>query len=150
MAERRAPLEYNRLWQMRAWLLAVFFFLYAPLVALIVFSFNDSKRTTVWRGFTFKYYEKLFGNDSLLLAFANSLTIAFVATIISLVIGALAAVLLWRYRFTGKTVVEGVVRGLLAAGHPANQIILWDEHIADLRRAGFVVFAGRPGWPRVP
>ena len=107
MAERRAPLEYNRLWQMRAWLFGVFFFLYAPLVALIAFSFNDSKRTTVWRGFTFKYYEKLFGNESLLTAFGNSLTIALVATLISLVIGALAAVLLWRYRFPGKVAVEG-------------------------------------------
>jgi spermidine/putrescine transport system permease protein len=107
MSKRRAPLEYNRLWQMRAWLFAVFFFLYAPLVALIVFSFNDSRRITVWRGFTLKYYEKLFSNDSLLLAFANSLTIAFVATLISLVIGALAAVLLWRYRFRGRTAVEG-------------------------------------------
>ena len=107
MAERRAPLEYNRLWQMRAWLFGVFFFLYAPLIALIAFSFNDSKRTTVWRGFTLKYYEKLFGNESLLTAFGNSLTIALVATLISLVIGALAAVLLWRYRFPGKIAVEG-------------------------------------------
>ncbi|HKA64293.1 MAG TPA: ABC transporter permease, partial [Methyloceanibacter sp.] len=107
MAERRAPLEYNRLWQMRAWLFGVFFFLYAPLIALIAFSFNDSKRITVWRGFTLKYYEKLFGNESLLTAFGNSLTIALVATLISLVIGALAAVLLWRYRFPGKVAVEG-------------------------------------------
>ena len=47
MAERRALLEYNRTWQMRLWLFAVFFFLYAPLVALIIFSFNDSKRNIV-------------------------------------------------------------------------------------------------------
>ena len=66
MAERRAPLEYNRMWQMRLWLFAVFFFLYAPLVALIAFSFNDSKRNTVWRGFTFKYYDKLFNDEDLL------------------------------------------------------------------------------------
>jgi len=95
------------MWQMRLWLFAVFFFLYAPLIALIAFSFNDSKRITVWRGFTFKYYEKLFNNQDLLIAFANSLTIALMATLISLVIGALAAVLLWRYRFMGKAVVEG-------------------------------------------
>jgi len=107
MAQRRAPLEYNRMWQMRLWLFAVFFFLYAPLVALVAFSFNDSKRNTVWRGFTFAYYEKLFNNQVLLIAFANSLTIALMATLISLVIGSLAAVLLWRYRFIGKTVVEG-------------------------------------------
>ena len=107
MAQKRAPLEYNCMWQMRLWLLAVFFFLYAPLVALIAFSFNDSKRNTVWRGFTLNYYQQLFNDQALLIAFANSLTIALMATLISLVIGALAAVLLWRYRFVGKVAVEG-------------------------------------------
>ena len=107
MALKRAPLEYNRMWQMRLWLFGVFFFLYAPLVCLIAFSFNDSKRNIVWRGFTLDYYRKLFSDQVLMIAFANSLTIAFFATIISLVIGALAAILLWRYRFIGKTVVEG-------------------------------------------
>ena len=107
MALRRAPLEYNRMWQMRLWLFGVFFFLYAPLVALIAFSFNDSKRNIVWRGFTLDYYRKLFNDQVLMVAFANSLTIAFLATIISLAIGALAAILLWRYRFVGKTAVEG-------------------------------------------
>ena len=38
MAQERAPLEYNRTWQMRLWLFGVFFFLYAPLVALVAFS----------------------------------------------------------------------------------------------------------------
>ena len=107
MAPRRAPLEYNRMWQMKIWLLAVFIFLYAPLVALVAFSFNNSKRNIVWQGFTLDYYRKLFRNEDLLIAFANSLTIAFFATIISLFIGALAGVLLWRYRFFGKTAVEG-------------------------------------------
>ena len=107
MALRRAPLEYNRMWQMRLWLFLVFFFLYAPLIALIAFSFNDSRRNIVWQGFTLDYYRKLFNNDSLMLAFANSLTIAFLATLISLVIGTLAAVLLWRYRFMGRAAVEG-------------------------------------------
>ncbi len=106
MSKKRAPLEYNRMWQMRLWLILVFFFLYAPLGALIAFSFNNSKRT-VWRGFTLDYYHKLFNDEALLIAFANSLTIAFIAMLISLVIGALAAVLLWRYRFIGKTAVEG-------------------------------------------
>jgi spermidine/putrescine transport system permease protein len=107
MALRRAPLEYNRMWQMRLWLFGVFFFLYAPLVALVAFSFNDSKRNTVWRGFTLNYYVKLFNDQDLLIAFANSLMIALIAMLIALVIGALAGILLWRYRFMGKAVVEG-------------------------------------------
>lgn len=109
MADRPAPLEYNRKWPMRLWLFGVFFFLYAPLLALMAFSFNDSKRTIVWRGFTLKYYEKLFGNDELMLAFANSLTIALITTVISVVLGALAAVMLWRFRFRFKGAIEGAL-----------------------------------------
>lgn len=104
-----APLDYTkRLW-MRCWMAAVIFFLYAPLVALVVFSFNDSKRNIVWRGFTFKYYEKLIGNASLMEALGNSLTIAFFCTIFSVILGALAAVMLWRFRFPFKAGVEGAM-----------------------------------------
>ena len=76
-----APLEYTkRLW-LRSWIGAVTIFLYAPLLVLFVFSFNDSKANVVWRGFTFKYYGKLFKNEGLMAALGNSLTIAFLATI---------------------------------------------------------------------
>lgn len=107
--DRPAPLEYNRRWSMRLWLAGVFIFLYAPLMALVAFSFNDSKRNIVWKGFTLKYYGQLFRNDDLMIAFANSLTIAFVATLLSLILGTLAAVLLWRFRFPGKAAVEGAM-----------------------------------------
>lgn len=104
-----APLEYTkRLW-MRSWIAAVTFFLYAPLLVLFVFSFNDSKANIVWRGFTFKYYGKVFKNESLMAALGNSLTIAFLATIFSLVLGALAAVMLWKFRFPLKAGVEGAM-----------------------------------------
>ncbi|WP_339710853.1 ABC transporter permease [uncultured Sphingosinicella sp.] len=104
-----APLEYTkRLW-MRAWVGVVLFFLYAPLITLVAFSFNDSKRNIVWRGFTLDYYEKALNNDSLMIAMGNSLTIAFLSTIVSVVLGALAAVMLWRFRFPGKTATEGAM-----------------------------------------
>ena len=103
-----APLDYARRWWMRLTLLGVFVFLYAPIVTLVAFSFNNSRRNIVWRGFTFKYYEKAWNNDSLFEAFTNSLTIAFVSTLISTVLGALVAVLLWRFRFPLKSVYEGV------------------------------------------
>jgi spermidine/putrescine transport system permease protein len=104
-----APLEYTRKLWMRSWVGLTMLFLYAPLVVLMIFSFNDSKRNVVWKGFTFKYYEKAFDNESLVEAMVNSLTIAFLATIISLVIGALAAVMLWRFRFPFKGLVEGTM-----------------------------------------
>lgn len=104
-----APLDYTRRLWMRAWVAATLFFLYAPLVVLIAFSFNDSKRNIVWRGFTFKYYGKVFENDALVAALGNSLTIAFLATLASIVLGTLAAVLLWRFRFPFKAGLEGAM-----------------------------------------
>lgn len=104
-----APLEYSRKLWMRLWVGSVMVFLYAPLVVLMIFSFNDSKRNVVWRGFTTKYYEKALGNDQLVEALINSLTIAALATLASLVLGTLAAVLLWRFRFPWKGAIDGTI-----------------------------------------
>lgn len=105
------PFDYARKTSMRLIFFGAFVFLYAPIIVLIIFSFNDSRRggNVVWRGFTTKYYEKAFGNESLMEAFANSLTIAVVSTIFAVLLGALTAVLLWRFRFPLKPVYEGVV-----------------------------------------
>jgi spermidine/putrescine transport system permease protein len=103
------PLEYLRRWPMQAWLAMVGIFLYAPLIALMAFSFNDSRRNIVWQGFTLKYYDKLFNDSALLEAFGNSLTIAAASTVISLVLGASAALVLWRFRFPGKTALDGAL-----------------------------------------
>ena len=111
MARRPAPgpLEYLRRWPLQLWLAGVGIFLYAPLVALMVFSFNDSRRNIVWQGFTLKYYEKALNNASLIEAFVNSLTIAAVSTFLSLILGALAALALWRFRFPGKAGFDGAL-----------------------------------------
>ncbi len=103
------PLEYLRRWPLQAWLVMVGIFLYAPLLTLMAFSFNDSKRNIVWKGFTFKYYEKVLQNDSLIAAFGNSLTIAAISTLISVILGAMAALVLWRFKFKGKTVLDGAM-----------------------------------------
>jgi spermidine/putrescine transport system permease protein len=104
-----APLEYTRTLWMRTWVGATLLFLYAPLIVLMIFSFNDSKRNVMWKGFTLKYYEKALNNSSLVEALVNSLTIALFATIISVVMGALAGVMLWRFRFPFKGAVEGIM-----------------------------------------
>ena len=101
------PLEYTRRTWMRLTLLATFVFLYAPIVTLVAFSFNDSRRNIVWRGFTLKYYEQALGNAELIEAFVNSLAIALISTAISTVLGALTALLLWRFRFPFKAAYEG-------------------------------------------
>ncbi len=132
---RATPLEYARRWPLQAWMFGVLTFLYVPLLALMIFSFNNSKRTVVWRGFTTKYYEKLFRNESLMLAFANSLTIAFFSMILSLVIGTLAAVLLWRFRFHGRALMEGSM---------ALPIVVPEICMG----VAMLVFFNRIGWPQ--
>jgi len=103
----QGPLDYGR----RLWLKAVFLFvfvaLYAPILTLIAFSFNDSRRNIVWQGFTLKYYAVAWNNASLVESFVNSLTIAVFCTIFATVIGTMAALLLWRFRFPGKSAYEG-------------------------------------------
>ena len=109
MTAAPGPLEYLRRWPLRLWLGGVALFLYLPLATLIVFSFNDSKRTILWKGFTFGWYAKLFADTDLLQAFGNSLTIAQISTLISTVLGACIAVVLWRFRFPAKAALEGAL-----------------------------------------
>ena len=108
MRDRRTlgPLEYGRKRWMQATMALSFLFLYAPIVILVIFSFNDSRRNIVWRGFTTKYYEKAWNNDGLIEAFTNSLTIAFFSTFASTALGAMVALMLWRFRFPAKAPFE--------------------------------------------
>ncbi|MBR3935681.1 MAG: ABC transporter permease, partial [Oscillospiraceae bacterium] len=70
----------------------IYAFLYLPIAVLIVFSFNDAKSRTVFTEFTFKWYEKLFTNDIILSAFANTLYVALVAGVCAVILGTLAAI----------------------------------------------------------
>jgi spermidine/putrescine transport system permease protein len=103
------PLDYGkRLW-LKILFVAIFIALYAPIATLIAFSFNTDKRGVVWRGFTWENYVKAWNNVALQEALLNSLTIAFIATIIATIIGAMAALFLWRFRFPFKPAYEGVM-----------------------------------------
>lgn len=87
-----------------------FIFLYAPIVWLVVFSFNDNRLVTVWGGFTTRWYGELFANEKLLSAALRSLQIAAAASTIALVLGTLCAVSLVRFRrFRGKSLLAATV-----------------------------------------
>jgi len=106
---RLGPLEYSRKRWMQAIMGLSFFFLYFPILSLIVFSFNDSKRNIVWQGFTLDYYVKALTNEQLHAAFGNSLFIAATSTLVSTVLGTMLGVALYRFRFSGKGPFEGWV-----------------------------------------
>ncbi len=94
----------------RAWLALGFAFLYVPIVALVVYSFNDSPVANVWRGFTLRWYAALADDRELLAGLSLSLKVALSTGCASVVLGTLAAFALVRYgRFFGSTLFAGMV-----------------------------------------
>jgi len=70
----------------------------APIVVLILFSFNDSKRNFVWRGFTLRWYPELFGNEALLHALGVTLQVAVISVVATTILGTLLGLGLARLR----------------------------------------------------
>jgi spermidine/putrescine transport system permease protein len=81
------------------WTVAVLAFLYLPIALLIVYSFNASRLNISWQGFTLQWYRELWHNAPLIDALNNSLIIAAITTVLSVILGTAAAWLLYRYRF---------------------------------------------------
>lgn len=97
-------------WFARGWLVGGFVFLYLPIVALIIFSFNDSPVPTQWRGFTLKWYQQLAGDEEIIASLWLSLKIAFLTACGAVILGTLAAFSLVKYtRFRGRTLFSGMV-----------------------------------------
>ncbi|MFH1909488.1 MAG: ABC transporter permease [Chloroflexota bacterium] len=84
-------------------------YIYIPILILVIFSFNTQKINVRWEGFTLHWYGELFRDQQVMLALKNTLTIAFVSTLVATVIGTLAALALQRYRFPGYTITESVL-----------------------------------------
>ncbi len=99
---RRAP----------GWLLVVggvvYAFLHLPLLVLIVFSFNDSKFSVEWEGFTFRWYHRLLERPEILRGLKLSLIVGVTATLIATVLGTLLALALGRHRFPGRRGIRGL------------------------------------------
>ena len=97
----------NRL--LGSWTALMLLFLYLPIFLLVIYSFNDSKLNVVWEGFTFKWYDQLWGDlvahireeksSPLIESFKNSLIIAAFTTLFSVILGTAGAWLLYRYKF---------------------------------------------------
>ncbi|MCW7541903.1 ABC transporter permease [Aquabacterium sp. A7-Y] len=94
----------------RAWLLAGYAFLYLPIAALVLYSFNDSPIANQWAGFTLQWYAALSSDHEILRSVWLSLQIAFLTACGAAVLGTLAAFALVKYRrFTGRTLFSGMV-----------------------------------------
>lgn len=86
-----------------------FIFLYAPIIVLVIYSFNKSRMNVIWTGFTLDWYKRLFENTDLLEAFRNTLLIAGISTITSTIIGTISALGLYKYNFPLKKLVNRLI-----------------------------------------
>lgn len=89
----------------------VYLFLFLPISVIVVNSFNatTTKPYMSWKGFTFDWYVKLWDNTSLLEAFGNTMIIAVVSTLLATIIGTLGAIGMYRYKFKGKALIDGLL-----------------------------------------
>ena len=86
-----------------------YLFLYAPIILLVMYSFNVSRFPTYWAGFTLDWYAKLFENRLIGIALKNTLIVSISSTIIATIIGTMVSVAIERYRFRTKPVVDAVL-----------------------------------------
>ncbi|GAB6909108.1 PotC3 [Desulfosarcina cetonica] len=78
-------------------------FLYLPLLGVAIFSVNDARRGLIWKGFTLKWYLKLFENEWILEAARNTLVLAIVSTLVATLLGTILAIALDRFPWGRRT-----------------------------------------------
>lgn len=143
-----------------------FTFLYAPMLMLVIYSFNSSKLVTVWAGWSTRWYGELLRDDAMMSAVALSLTIAACAATAAAILGTIAAVVLVRFgRFRGSNgfafmitaplVMPDVITGLSllllfvalahAIGWPADRgmLTIWLAHVTFCTAYVAVVISSR-------
>ena len=123
----------------RFWLLAVFFFLYAPLFFLILFSFNSTRQDAIFTGFSLRWYQALAEDSKLVEGFFLSLKVALLTGTLSVILGTFAAFVLVRYtRFRARPLFSGMV----------NAPMVMPEVILGLSLLLLMVSVQRAvGWP---
>ena len=98
---------FKRTWQ-DFYLVLIMVFLYAPIVTMIVLSFNTSKSRTQWGGFTLNWYADMFASRNIMAALHNTLLIAFLSALIATIIGVAASVAINSMKAVPRTIVMGI------------------------------------------
>lgn len=114
------------------WTVAVFGFLYLPILVLVAYSFNTSRLNIVWDGFTFRWYGELFQHTPLIRALKNSLGIAAASTAASVVIGTVGAWLLHRHRYR----FAGAIHALICVPMVMPEIVMGISLLVFFAAAG--------------
>lgn len=96
-------------WTLTVIAAGLYLFMWLPVFVLVVFSFNDSRYTVRWDGFTTHWYWDLLQDEKTLHAFQVSLIVALVTIVVSVIIGTITAYALYKYRFWGKNVLRSLL-----------------------------------------
>ncbi|MCH8242353.1 MAG: ABC transporter permease [Planctomycetes bacterium] len=94
---------------MTAGCLALYLFMYAPLLVLMVYSFTPAEYSLKFEGVTLKWYQAVFRNDNILAALKVSLMVAIPTVLISTAIGTITAFTLYRSKFVGRALYQGIL-----------------------------------------
>ena len=86
----------------------ILIFLYAPIITLIVLSFNASKTRSKWGGFTFKWYAELFQHEAIMAALMNTLIIALLSAVFATIIGLVACITMQRVSKRTRSIVTSI------------------------------------------
>lgn len=92
----------------RIYLILILIFLYAPILTLVVLSFNSSKSRAKWGGFSLHWYKELFQNEEILSALYTTLIIAFLSAFIAVIIGTLASMAMNAMKKTPRTILMAI------------------------------------------
>lgn len=87
------------------YLVIFIFILYFPISILVMNSFNDSKMSVEWKGFTLKWYFKLFDNFAMIESMKNSMLLAFLSAVCTSIIATIASFSFYRYRYFGRKII---------------------------------------------
>lgn len=93
----------------RPYLSLIYLFFYIPIIVLIVYSFNDAQYSLLWHGFTLQWYRELFIDTDLWIATYHSLVLGLTAATFATIIGVLASVSIYRYKFFGRNLLNALV-----------------------------------------
>jgi ABC-type spermidine/putrescine transport system permease subunit II len=106
---RENDLGIGKGWMLGLFTAGVVLFLFFPIVVLIAYSFNESRYVSHWGGFSWKWYRVMIEDRQLWFAIENSLLIAGISTIVSTVLGTMAALVLGKYVFRGKNLFQNLL-----------------------------------------
>jgi len=120
------------------YLALIFGFLYLPMAVLVLFSFNSSKYGLRWESYTLEWYRSLATDETLVWAAFNTLLVATLAASLACVVGTLGAIGIFRYRFKGRAVLQGLLSVTLMSPDIVMAVSLLVLFIALHVKLGFL------------